>query len=220
LSDLLRLVMQRMVSSVPLPDLVRKVTSDHSGSRLGELREMVESLLSTYGFELTLFEGAVSVFRHDMKEMQGQNRSLRIQGDRVTNTWNYPTSSSSSSSSSPFDANKENHQKRQRANPSSSVLTNPPEGLESRGLGASLLKLQQRRRQQRSFSSATNSSGRSQNVGQQQQRRRAKISLMSESDRKIFVEGEENPDVTYWEDRMVGALGAAEHSGRFRSFLY
>lgn len=47
LSELLRLTMQRMVSSVPLTDLVRQVTSDHSGSRLGELREMVESLLAT-----------------------------------------------------------------------------------------------------------------------------------------------------------------------------
>ncbi|KAL3919253.1 MAG: hypothetical protein SGILL_003847, partial [Bacillariaceae sp.] len=58
LSELLGLTMQRMVSSVPLPDLVRKVTSDHSGSRLGELREMIESLLITYGLELDVFSGA------------------------------------------------------------------------------------------------------------------------------------------------------------------
>ena len=65
LSELLRMTMQHMVSSVPLPDLVRKVTSDHSGSRLGELREMIESLLSTYGLELKVFNRAVSIFKYD-----------------------------------------------------------------------------------------------------------------------------------------------------------
>jgi hypothetical protein len=51
--------------------LVRKVTSDHFGSRLGELREMIESLWSTHGLELNVvFSGAVlnellNVFHHD-----------------------------------------------------------------------------------------------------------------------------------------------------------
>ena len=65
LSDLLQLTMQRMVSSVPLTDLVRKVTTDNSGSRLGELREMILSLLRTYGQERAVFSGAVKVMKFD-----------------------------------------------------------------------------------------------------------------------------------------------------------
>jgi hypothetical protein len=78
LSQLLQLTMQRMVSSVPLPDLVRKVTTDHSGSRLGELREMVESLLNTYGFELDVFTGAANVMHEDVKWMEREHRRLKV----------------------------------------------------------------------------------------------------------------------------------------------
>jgi hypothetical protein len=83
LSDLLRQTMQRMVSSVPLADLVRKVTSDHSGSKIGELRELVESLLETYGIELQVFRGATSVFHSDIHEMQRHQFALRVQGTSV-----------------------------------------------------------------------------------------------------------------------------------------
>jgi hypothetical protein len=78
LSQLLQLTMQRMVSSVPLPDLVQKVTTDHSGSRLGELREMVESLLNTYGFELDVFTGAANVMHEDVKRMEQEYRRLKV----------------------------------------------------------------------------------------------------------------------------------------------
>jgi hypothetical protein len=88
LSELLRTTMQRMVSSVPLTDLVRKVTSDHSGSRLGELREMVESLLSTYGFELTVFGNAAEIFRQDLQQMQRSQTSLQLQGAAVRSVLN------------------------------------------------------------------------------------------------------------------------------------
>ena len=76
LNDLLRLTMQRMVSNVPLLDLVRKVTSDHSGSRLGELREMIMSLLGTYGFELNLFRKAADVFHEDIGQMKMERTGL------------------------------------------------------------------------------------------------------------------------------------------------
>jgi vacuolar protein sorting-associated protein 8 len=206
LSDLLRLVMQRMVSSVPLPDLVRKVTSDHSGSRLGELREMVESLLSTYGFELTLFEGAVRVFHHDMKQMRGRNRSLRIRGDRVSSLMTAPIS----------DTTNTNDRKWNEENSISLPVpsaTNASEG-DNQGFGTAVLKLQRRREQQQRLDKYSNS------ATKRHPSHRVMINFMPESERRIFVDGEENPDATYWEDRMAGLLGSAENSGRFRSFLY
>lgn len=102
LGELLRLTMHRMVSSVPLPDLVRKVTSDHSGSRLGELREMVESLLSTYGFEVNVFSGAVNVFQHDSTEMQRMHRALRVQGASVRKVMNIPLDGDADSAGKQF----------------------------------------------------------------------------------------------------------------------
>jgi vacuolar protein sorting-associated protein 8 len=91
LGELLRLAMQRMVSSVPLTDLVRKVTSDHSGSRLGELREMMESLLSTYGFELRVFSNAVNVYHHDVQNMHREQRNLKLEGTGVSKTMQRPS---------------------------------------------------------------------------------------------------------------------------------
>lgn len=88
LSELLRLTMQRMVSSVPLSDLVRKVTADHSGSRIGELREMVEGLLATYGFELKVFNGAMTVFQQDVRTMRMKQLSLQQDGNRVQKIMN------------------------------------------------------------------------------------------------------------------------------------
>jgi len=90
LSDLLQLTMQRLVSSVPLPDLVRKVTTDHSGSRLGELREMVESLLSTYGHELDVCKGAVHVMHDDVRNMEKKNRRIKLRGACVRSVMQYP----------------------------------------------------------------------------------------------------------------------------------
>lgn len=89
LSDLLRLTMQRMVSNVPLTDLVHKVTTHNSGSNLGELREMVESLLGTYNFELKVFQGAATAFHQDVHSMKTEFRRLSVQGSRVESVMNY-----------------------------------------------------------------------------------------------------------------------------------
>ncbi|GKY91185.1 hypothetical protein MPSEU_000091200 [Mayamaea pseudoterrestris] len=83
LSTLLHLTMQRLVSSVPMNDLVRKITSDSSGSRLGEMREMIESFIKTYGYELRVFQGAANVFRQDYFSMQNSNRRLVVEGAAV-----------------------------------------------------------------------------------------------------------------------------------------
>lgn len=78
LSDLLQLTMQRMVSSVPLSDLVRKVTTENSGSRLGELREMIEVLLRTYGHELEVCSSAVAVMHSDIKGMENDRFAMKV----------------------------------------------------------------------------------------------------------------------------------------------
>jgi WD40 repeat protein len=69
LSDLLRMTMQRMVSSVPLPDLVMKITTDHTGSHLGELRDMVTSMLSAFLSEVEVCGGAANAMHYDVKKL-------------------------------------------------------------------------------------------------------------------------------------------------------
>jgi vacuolar protein sorting-associated protein 8 len=92
-SSLLHLTMQRMVSSVPLNDLVRKISSDSSGSRLGEMREMIDSFIKTYGYELQVFQGASEVFHHDMRNMQTSSRRLALKGNPVRSVGNTPVES-------------------------------------------------------------------------------------------------------------------------------
>lgn len=88
LSDLLRLVMQRMVSSVPLMDLVRKVTADYSGSQLGEIREMLHTLLNTYGLDLKVLQVAHTTMQNDVGSLQKgvwQVKQLGIRVDTIEN---------------------------------------------------------------------------------------------------------------------------------------
>jgi len=67
ISDLLQLIMQRMVSNVPLPDILHKITVDHAGSKLGEFRDMIMSMLKTYNFELQIFSKAAEVLQQDVQ---------------------------------------------------------------------------------------------------------------------------------------------------------
>lgn len=78
LSDLLRITMQRMVSNVPLPDLVRKITIDHAGNRLGEFREMITTMLNTYISEMDVCSGAVAAIHHDVHQMSVSKFNLKV----------------------------------------------------------------------------------------------------------------------------------------------
>lgn len=211
LSELLRLTMQRMVSSVPLTDLVRKVTSDHSGSRLGELREMVESLLGTYGFELKVFNSAVRVFRQDLYGMQKNQRTLRLEGSPVLSVMSVPLANKN-----PASATELAHFS--RAGDTALKLTGGgnacvvvgsagsqfSRGNES-GLATALSRLRSRRGG-RDTDARPGSAGCS-----------AGLSMMTVTDH-LFEDGETEPVVDG--DREVGALGDAEHRGRLMTFQY
>ena len=78
LSDLLRITMQRMVPNVPLPDLVRKITTDHAGNRLGEFREMISTMLKTFVSEMNVCSGAVNTMHEDVQKMNVVRFSLKV----------------------------------------------------------------------------------------------------------------------------------------------
>ena len=78
LSDLLRMTMQRMVPNVPLPDLLRKITTDHAGNRLGEFREMITTMLKTFVSEMNVSSGAVNTMHEDVQKMNIARFSLKV----------------------------------------------------------------------------------------------------------------------------------------------
>ncbi|KAL3942098.1 MAG: hypothetical protein SGARI_000378, partial [Bacillariaceae sp.] len=201
LSELLRLTMQRMVSSVPLPDLVRKVTSDHSGSRLGELREMLESLLITYGLELDVFGGAVSVFNYDNRQMAKAHHALRIKGSNVNSIMNV---SLDESSREVIQSVRNKHELLQLGGDSSRnanvvVIANQYSSgtKHEQGLGDALSRLRTRRAMAPSTNNANESCNR--------QIRSLRLNLMT-NDERIYSEGETSSEVTYFEERQVGQL--------------
>ena len=217
LSELLRLTMQRMVSSVPLPDLVRKVTSDHSGSRLGELREMIESLLSTYGLELNVFSGAVNVYHHDVQQMQKVHRALRVEGSSVQAVVNIQLDKSIPADQKlSLEAISNGGDILQLAETGNAISLDSERrtktGASETGLGNALARLRSRRRQQQGNSDGDPSTDLShQTKG---------LSFMTSEDQMYLSSRDPSPDAAYFEERLVGELGEAEHRGRLMSFMY
>ncbi|KAL3810112.1 hypothetical protein ACHAXA_008245, partial [Cyclostephanos tholiformis] len=83
LSDLLLMALQRMISNVSLRELIQKITRDHAGSDLGELREMLVSMLKTYGSELDVCSSVVNVMHYDIRQMTYEKRRLKVRGSFV-----------------------------------------------------------------------------------------------------------------------------------------
>mmetsp|Transcript_9843 Transcript_9843/g.22061 ORF Transcript_9843/g.22061 Transcript_9843/m.22061 type:complete len:391 (+) Transcript_9843:1-1173(+) len=195
LNDLLRLTMQRMVSNVPLLDLVRKVTSDHSGSRLAELREMVMSLVGTYRFELNLFTKAADAFHEDIASMKNSRADLVKKAASVAkNHLNIPQDDLNSDESTffidgetkgiVFDSNGTQSSKQTQS-----------------GLKQTLSRLRDRRQASSNTRPLPESSWND-------------VGAISETDRK-YHEGRLEPVVC---QHAVGILGEAHHRGRLISF--
>ena len=214
LSELLQLTMQRMVSSVPLTDLVRKVTADHSGSRLGELREMVESLLGTYGIELQVFESAITIFHQDVHTMRREHRSLRIEGHPVQSVITVPLKACEGGPSSLLDVAQSGTVASDRKDVTLCAGANGNAALvdvngvsqyrtSNNGLAASLSTLRSRRRAG-SISTGVMSRG------------NGSAPTMMTMNERLFHAGEIEP--VLYGPRPVGALGTAEHRGRLMTF--
>lgn len=80
LSEILLMTMQRMITNVPLIDLMKKITKDYSGNALGEFREMLVSMLTTYRSELGICSNAVDVMLHDIRQLSHKRKSTKVKG--------------------------------------------------------------------------------------------------------------------------------------------
>jgi hypothetical protein len=209
LSELLRSTMQRMVSSVPLSDIVRKVTSDNSGSRIGELREMVEGLLAAYNFELNVFRGASTVFNKDLTAMRNVQVEVCNRGDSVSTIMDTPLVANRHEITTKL-LQHPLYQKgmMQMTGQHRAVFTtndyHASHSTES-SLVEGVRKLRNRRRRRNTSSSA----------GSITTSRSLSVSMMTATER--LYEAHEIEPVLYSE-RLVGILGAAENHGRITSF--
>ena len=204
LSELLRLTMQRMVSSVPLSDLVRKVTADHSGSQIGELREMVEGLLATYGFELRVVKGAILSFHEDGNILRRKQLALQLQGSAVRTVMNAELKMPEKVkdvNSITINPIVQSGVLRVSGNGNATVITNDKYSSSRRaenGLIDAVKRLRSRR-------------GLNHNVHSQYIKPSSDISMMTTTD-ILYYNDEIDPVVDG--EHSVGALGEAQHRGR------
>jgi len=207
LSELLQLTMQRMVSSVPLTDLVHKVTAEHSGSRLGEFREMIGTLLSTYGFEHDVCTGAVNVLHHDIRVMDRDRRTLKVEGSRIGKIMNRPLKRSLPLGGRGFVESLSHNGVSLKSGPDGDAsLSDGGLVLDNRSNNAGLSNVLSLLRSRRD-------SGKG---GKTQVGTKSGLCMMTSSD-LLFHAGESSEVVSLGE-RQIGVLGAAEHYGSFRTF--
>ena len=203
LSELLRLTMQRMVSSVPLSDLVRKVTKDHSGSQIGELREMVEGLLATYGFELRVVKGAILSFHDDDNVLRRRQLALQLQGSAVRSVMNAELKMPEQIkdvSTITINPIIQSGVLRVSGNGNANVIANDRYSA-SRRAENGLIDAMKRLRSRRGLNNDVNAYMKSS----------SEVSMMTSIDR-MYYSNETEPVVEG--EHLVGALGDAQHRGR------
>lgn len=85
LGDLLQMTMQRLMSNVPLSDLLHNFTTENSESSLEEFREILMSMLKAYSGELVICSCAVDVMHEDKKKMSVQKHQLKVSSSYLLN---------------------------------------------------------------------------------------------------------------------------------------
>jgi vacuolar protein sorting-associated protein 8 len=213
LSELLHLTMERMVSSVPLSDLVRKVTSDHSGSQIGELREMVQGLLATYGFELNVFKSAITAFHDDVRLLKRSQMELQVHGGRVHSVINSMLSTSNNrgvSSDSVPRSLQQSGVLRVSGSGNATLLEN--EGFSAQGREGGLVGAVRRLRSRRTLMSHRKAPVLRPKTPY---RGAVDINMMTMAERTLR---ENEADPVLYAERSVGVLGDAEHRGRLVTF--
>jgi len=202
LSDLLKMTMQRMVSNVALPDLVRKITSDHSGNHLGEFREMISTMLSTYGSELEICGSAVDVMNDDVHKLLKMKFNLKMRGAKIGYVDGIALSKDGQHPNQNFSRGSFFHVGTTgNATTTSSVSDLRSEVNDAEGAKTALARLRAKRR-----------------TKQKQKLRHGKrneiqIGMMTSSD-KLYANGGSS-DAAYM-PRYVGSLSSAEHYGRLQ----
>ena len=201
LSNLLKMTMERMVSNVALPDLVRKITRDHAGNRLGEFREMISTMLGTYASELEICSSAVNVMNKDVQELMKLRYRLKMRGAKISKIVDksLPQAQNTSQDRSHIPCGS-----LLNINTGKAIISVPynitsrsEKNVNAGKSGLSRMREKRKRMQLKSQANGCRSS--------------YKLSMMTDVDKK-FAKGETS--VVAFMPRMIGSLSAADHFGR------
>ena len=169
------------------------------------MREMIESFIKTYGFELQVFKGAMGVFQQDVRNMQACNRRLVLEGAPVRSVGGFALGTDVGNGTLHRLARENVVLSTSKAGSAAVIEI---EGLShSKRLESGLLSALSRLRERRLHNlGSSNESRRSTNSG---------LNMMT-SHELAFARGECDPVI--YGPRPTGMLGEAEHRGRLVTF--
>jgi hypothetical protein len=164
---------------------------------------MVVSLLSTYGFEVDVFSGAINVMHEDIRNMEREHRRLRLEGSRVSSIMRKPLRKVANGS-----YGSQKGRVLQLGDRGDAVFSDGGSMKQNVGatvgLGGALHRLRSRRVVRDEFT--TNETP--------WDRAHSGLDMMPVTER-LYNEGESSEAADYGE-RLIGVLGDAEHYGSFR----
>lgn len=63
---------------VPLPDIVRKITTDHASNCLGDFRDILLSMFETYSYERNIYSTGVTLMTSTLYRLIRHKHRLRV----------------------------------------------------------------------------------------------------------------------------------------------
>jgi hypothetical protein len=78
LNELIQISLDRMMGFVPLPDIVRKITTDHARNSLGDFRDIFLSMFETYTYESNIYSTGVALMTNTLYRAIKQKHRLKV----------------------------------------------------------------------------------------------------------------------------------------------
>ena len=78
LTELIQMALDRMMGFVPLPDIVKKLTTDHATNSLGDFRDIFLSMFETYTYEKNIYNTGVALMINTMYRLVKQKHQLKV----------------------------------------------------------------------------------------------------------------------------------------------
>lgn len=80
LTEVMQVAWNKMSAYVPLARIVRKMTDEHSEMHLGELRDIILSVLDTSSDESSIYQSSLSLVGNDLHSLVDRRRRLKGSG--------------------------------------------------------------------------------------------------------------------------------------------
>ncbi len=78
LNELIQISLDRMMGYVALPEIVKKITSDHASNNLGEFRDILLSMFETYTYERNIYHTGVKLMTNNLYRLIKHKQKLKV----------------------------------------------------------------------------------------------------------------------------------------------